>query len=193
MGSCGKARVTHTCRFCRYQLSNKDEVKQVSLCRACSLAHHVSLQIRRVAISARMAHCMAPIICHPPSSAKVPRVHFGSVTRCQRGLQVFLDALGEPLDSVRRLGSRGIYDWQVLNHGTQYEVDLFLLDERYERVPLPCHTAARMCTSSNVTLSDSRKARPPFVQLPVQRMRLFGDGCTTSLWETQRRAATGVV
>ena len=72
-------------------------------------------------------------------------------------LQVFLDALGEPLDSARRQGGRGIYDWQVLNEGTQFEVDLVLLDERYRRVPLPCHTRARACTAAASILSDSRR------------------------------------
>lgn len=73
--------------------------------------------------------------------------------------QVFLDALGEPLTSNRRSGNRGLYDWQVLNRGTPWEVDLILLDERYERVPLPCYTQRQMCTQSNSSLSANRQVR----------------------------------
>lgn len=133
------------------------------------------------------------ITCHQALVATVPRIHRGGVRRCQRRAQVFLDALGEPLDSVRRLGNRGIYEWQVLNGGTQFEVDLLLLDERYERVPLPCHTAARMCASGNSSISESRKVCPLPTQLPVHRVRVCGDVFTKSLLESQTCVASGVV
>eukprot|EP00892_Ulva_mutabilis_P008009 jgi/Ulvmu1/5580/UM023_0117.1 len=71
--------------------------------------------------------------------------------------QVFLDALGEPIESVRRHVTRGIHDWQVLNAGTPFEVDLLLLDERYERVPLPCHTRARLCAEGGSAISTNRQ------------------------------------
>ena len=76
--------------------------------------------------------------------------------------QVFLDAIGEAAGSSRRLGDRGIYEHRVLNRGHRgKEVDLVLLDERYERVPLPCHTRADFCqptvekSASRVVRSDS--------------------------------------
>lgn len=94
--------------------------------------------------------------CRTPHNATDARPGLGWAR-----LQVFLDALGEPQGSVRRLGSRGIYDWQVLNSGTQFAVDLLLLDERYERVPLPCHTRAAMCATGNGTFSPSLQACPP--------------------------------
>ena len=61
-------------------------------------------------------------------------------------MQVFLDAIGEARDSVRRNSLRGIYDRVTLNAGQPgREVEMLLLDERYERVPLPCHTRRRYC------------------------------------------------
>lgn len=59
---------------------------------------------------------------------------------------MFLDAIGEARDSVRRNTLRGIYDRVTLNAGQAgKEVEVLLLDERYERVPLPCHTRRRYC------------------------------------------------
>jgi hypothetical protein len=61
-------------------------------------------------------------------------------------LQVYLDALGVPLTSERRNGLRGIYDRTSFNTGRSDEaIEVLLLDERYERMPLPCHTRARSC------------------------------------------------
>ena len=55
-------------------------------------------------------------------------------------LQVFLDAIGVPDGSPRRNSLRGIYDRTTFNANVpERSVDLLLLDERYERVPLPCH------------------------------------------------------
>jgi hypothetical protein len=59
---------------------------------------------------------------------------------------VFLDAIGVPQGSVRRNGLRGIYDRTTFNQGVaNREVEVLLLDERYERVPLPCHTRKQYC------------------------------------------------
>ncbi|XP_024529117.1 uncharacterized protein LOC9650319 isoform X2 [Selaginella moellendorffii] len=60
--------------------------------------------------------------------------------------QVFLDALGESLDSPRRNGGRGI-EWKyTLNQESKgYEIDVILLDTRYYRDPLPCHTKRAFC------------------------------------------------
>ena len=75
-------------------------------------------------------------------------------------LQVFLDAIGEDAGSSRRLGDRGIYEHRVLNRGHKgKDVDLVLLDERYERVPLPCHARAEFCKPA-VEKSASRVVRP---------------------------------
>ena len=59
---------------------------------------------------------------------------------------MFLDAIGVPSDSVRRNTLRGIYDRVTLNAGQHgSEVAVLLLDERYDRTPLPCHTRRRYC------------------------------------------------
>jgi hypothetical protein len=74
-------------------------------------------------------------------------------------LQVFLDAIGEDAGSIRRLGNRGIFEHRVLNRGHKgRDVDLVLLDERYERVPLPCHTRRDFCQPS-VKKGRSREVR----------------------------------
>lgn len=81
-------------------------------------------------------------------------------------LQVFLDAIGVPQDSVRRNSLRGIYDRVTLNAGVAAEeVELLLLDERYERVPLPCHTRYRYC-QPNVQKSQSRQVQTSCVLGP---------------------------
>lgn len=43
-----------------------------------------------------------------------------------------------PAGSPRRAAQQGIQWAYKLNPGTRQEVDLVLLDERYERAPLPC-------------------------------------------------------
>jgi hypothetical protein len=74
-------------------------------------------------------------------------------------VQVFLDAIGEDAGSMRRLGNRGIYEHRVLNRGHKgRDIDLVLLDERYERVPLPCHTRRDFCQPS-VKKGLSREVR----------------------------------
>jgi hypothetical protein len=57
---------------------------------------------------------------------------------CHAAAQIYLDALGVSATSPRRAAQQGI-QWQYrLNPGTHQEVQLVLLDERYERAPLPC-------------------------------------------------------
>jgi len=59
---------------------------------------------------------------------------------------LFLDALGEPAGSTRRSMVQGLQDKVTLNPGTQgREIDVFLLDERFHRSPLPCRTNTRYC------------------------------------------------
>ncbi|EFN59092.1 hypothetical protein CHLNCDRAFT_137864 [Chlorella variabilis] len=65
---------------------------------------------------------------------------------------VYLDALGVAADSPRRAAHRGIQWHYRLNPDTQQEVDLVLLDERYERAPLPCEIRGDWCR--NVVLKD---------------------------------------
>jgi alkaline phosphatase D len=57
---------------------------------------------------------------------------------CHAAAQIYLDALGVSATSPRRAAQQGI-QWQYrLNPGTRQEVQLVLLDGRYERAPLPC-------------------------------------------------------
>ncbi|KAH9533048.1 hypothetical protein CY35_18G030200 [Sphagnum magellanicum] len=60
--------------------------------------------------------------------------------------QIFLDAVGEPTSSPRRNRGRGI-EWKyTLNEFIKgKEVDIFLLDERYNRDTLPCHVRKSFC------------------------------------------------
>lgn len=59
--------------------------------------------------------------------------------------QVFLDGLGVSVDSIRRNYERGI-EWQhTLNAGTPQAVDVFLLDERYNRDTIACRTRRAFC------------------------------------------------
>ncbi|KAL3684029.1 hypothetical protein R1sor_002051 [Riccia sorocarpa] len=60
--------------------------------------------------------------------------------------QIFLDAVGEPNTSPRRNRDRGI-EWKyTLNAGhPEKEIDVFLLDERYNRDTLPCHIRGEYC------------------------------------------------
>lgn len=57
---------------------------------------------------------------------------------------MFLDALGEPQDSPRRSSDTGLQAHYVLNAGQAgREIDVLLLDERYERDTLPCQVRGR--------------------------------------------------
>ncbi|PSC67028.1 Clavaminate synthase isoform B, partial [Micractinium conductrix] len=65
--------------------------------------------------------------------------------------QIFLDAIGVPTDSPRRAAQQGIEWAYKLNPGTAQEVDLVLLDERYERAPLPCEIRDDWCCKGGAT------------------------------------------
>lgn len=66
-------------------------------------------------------------------------------------LQIFLDGLGVPPASPRRSSHTGIQWRYSLNPGTPEAVDLFLLDERYERAPLPCEVRQQWCERADAT------------------------------------------
>jgi alkaline phosphatase D len=61
---------------------------------------------------------------------------------------MYLDAIGEPQGSPRRGALRGAWAKYTLNAGLDrsISVDVFLLDERYNRDPLPCETRWDYCT-----------------------------------------------
>lgn len=65
---------------------------------------------------------------------------------------LYLDAIGEDSSSPRRNSNRGAWTQYTLNRGTKYPVDVFLLDERYEREALPCDTRFDYC--KDVVLAD---------------------------------------
>ncbi len=68
--------------------------------------------------------------------------------------EMYLDAIGESKVSVRRGADRGAWGKYTLNQGVKHrEVDVFLLDERYERETLPCDTRRDYC--QYVVLLDS--------------------------------------
>ncbi len=62
---------------------------------------------------------------------------------------MYLDAIGESPESVRRGSERGAWFQYSLNANEgddkSFLVDVFLLDERYERSPLPCETRRSFC------------------------------------------------
>jgi hypothetical protein len=65
--------------------------------------------------------------------------------------EMFLDAVGEPHDSPRRGATRGLWYKYTLNEGVDGgDIDVFLLDERYEREPLPCDTRRDYCEQVSV-------------------------------------------
>ncbi|KAI7841581.1 hypothetical protein COHA_004751 [Chlorella ohadii] len=72
--------------------------------------------------------------------------------------QVYLDGLGVSATSPRRAAQRGIQWRHTLNPDTPRQVELILLDERYERDPLPCQIRDEWCR--NIVLQD--KAHPSF-------------------------------
>lgn len=59
--------------------------------------------------------------------------------------QVFLDGVGAGSDSVQRRQSRGTYSHAKLPSGSDDWVDVILLDERYERAPMPCARRRQHC------------------------------------------------
>ena len=68
---------------------------------------------------------------------------------------MFLDAIGESQHSPRRGPLRGAWGKYTLNEGLAagIHIDVFLLDERYERDPLPCDTRRAYC--EDVVLMDT--------------------------------------
>eukprot|EP00803_Ostreobium_quekettii_P006415 evm.model.scf_1038.4 EVM.evm.TU.scf_1038.4 scf_1038:28489-36391(-) len=69
--------------------------------------------------------------------------------------QIFLDAVGEVPDSPRRSTSQGIQWKYTFNEGKPDQlIDVYLLDERYERDTLPCHLRQEWC--NNTVLKDQK-------------------------------------
>lgn len=67
---------------------------------------------------------------------------------------LYLDAIGEDRNSPRRNADRGAWTKYSLNaDNPNQQVDVFLLDERYERETLPCDTRLDYC--EKVVLSPS--------------------------------------
>ncbi|KAJ7525401.1 hypothetical protein O6H91_17G049000 [Diphasiastrum complanatum] len=67
--------------------------------------------------------------------------------------QVFLDGIGEPKNSPRRKQGRGIeWKYTINKESEGHEVDIILLDERYNRDPLPCHIRRTFC--EDIVLKD---------------------------------------
>jgi len=60
---------------------------------------------------------------------------------------LYLDAIGEPQDSIRRTNTQGLQFKYTFNpDGPQEQtIDVFLLDERYDRDPLPCGVRKEWC------------------------------------------------
>jgi alkaline phosphatase D len=78
---------------------------------------------------------------------------------------MYLDAIGESQSSPRRGQDRGAWFKYTLNQGIPHkEVDIILLDERYERQSIPCENRREYCeklvlSGQSVTaVSESRKA-----------------------------------
>ncbi|KAG0559152.1 hypothetical protein M758_10G081300 [Ceratodon purpureus] len=64
--------------------------------------------------------------------------------------QLFLDAIGVPAHSPRRNKGRGLYWRHTLNEGVSgREIDVLLLDERFDRDTKPCHTRRDFCKFTN--------------------------------------------
>ena len=60
--------------------------------------------------------------------------------------EMFLDAIGESKSSPRRGASRGLWFKETLNKGMKdAEIDIFLLDERYERDTISCDSRRDYC------------------------------------------------
>ena len=60
--------------------------------------------------------------------------------------ELYLDAIGESKSSPRRGTSRGLWGKETLNKGMKdAEIDVFLLDERYERDTISCDSRSDYC------------------------------------------------
>jgi alkaline phosphatase D len=70
---------------------------------------------------------------------------------------LYLDAIGEPMSSIRRNDNRGAWTSYKLNKGhPKKEIDVILLDERYEREMLPCETKQLYCEQIVFNSPDNR-------------------------------------
>eukprot|EP01034_Spumella_vulgaris_P023023 gene23023-29211_t len=73
--------------------------------------------------------------------------------------EMYLDAIGESVTSVRRGADRGAWHKYTLNEGQSgMDVDVFLLDERYERVNIPCDTKRDYCEMVLTTTEGAKHA-----------------------------------
>ena len=73
---------------------------------------------------------------------------------------LYLDALGVAADSPRRKAFRGAYEKFSYKSGSAASpkvVEVFLLDERYDRSPLPCHVRRDWCTSEVLPFPDHNR------------------------------------
>ena len=70
--------------------------------------------------------------------------------------ELYLDALGVPQNDVRRSSLRGLWTKNTINnkHG---DIDMFHLDGRYDRPPLPCHVRRRWCEET--VLPDEKHSK----------------------------------
>ncbi|GMH45772.1 hypothetical protein BSKO_13735 [Bryopsis sp. KO-2023] len=71
--------------------------------------------------------------------------------------QIYLDVIGEKPSSPRRNSISGIQWKYTLNHSSKQAIDVFLLDERYNRDALPCHVRKEWCTSVLKNGTDADK------------------------------------
>jgi alkaline phosphatase D len=70
---------------------------------------------------------------------------------------LFLDAIGEPMNSIRRNFNRGAWTSYKLNDKTpSKEVDIIILDERYERETIPCENRQEYCEKIVFNLQENR-------------------------------------
>lgn len=67
--------------------------------------------------------------------------------------QLYLDAIGESSDSVRRSQFRGIETAYTLNsEDPDKTIDVVLLDTRFDRSPLPCQTRRERWSSETISV-----------------------------------------
>ncbi|CAM9266786.1 unnamed protein product, partial [Hapterophycus canaliculatus] len=58
---------------------------------------------------------------------------------------LFLDAIGEERNSPRRNAHQGMWHKHVFNENTDRAIEVFLLDERYDRDTKPCYVRQQYC------------------------------------------------
>lgn len=93
-----------------------------------------------------------PSICPKPIFGIYDDHDFGWNNGNQREPQkrmfkdLYLDAIGESRESIRRNAHRGAFTKYTINKGVpKKQFDVILLDERYERSTLPCDTRREYC------------------------------------------------